>query len=404
MNQIMNDRENKLGSGGENKLKILMVSDSFPPVPSGVSKYAFHLTKELIKLGYQVDVLTGKVKERVKEDEEIEILGGKVFRVGKLISVIANGTRCFITLPTPNMLEELRRIIGNNRYDLTIMQGPLGLTLPYPVTIMLKSPKIGVFHSTTEKPNLGYILFKPIMRPFLKAVDRKIAVSRWAKWEVEKYFGPQEIEIIPPGVYTEIFSPEKGKKAENKIQILFIGRLDERKGADTLVEVWRKIKDKTGIKNGKLVPVELLIGGDGPLRKKLEKIGAEKIKFLGFISEDELPKTYASADFTVFPSKGGESFGIVLIESMSSGTPPIASNIKGYCDVVKHGKTGLLFSGEKELEKSIQTFLKDEKLREELAKNAREEAKKYDWRKIAKEIENVIRELMEQKRRYNTAH
>jgi hypothetical protein len=180
------------------KKKIIMVSDSFPPVPSGVSKYSFFLTKKLLERGYDVSVITGGVKNKPQEEIEIEKLGGKVIRVGKLISVIANGTRCFITLPSPYDLYKLKKIFSSY-HDVVIMQGPLGLTLPYPATLFSNAKKIGIFHSVTDKPNLGFILFKRIMRPFLDALDEKIAVSRSAKNEIEKYFGPQNIDIIPPG-------------------------------------------------------------------------------------------------------------------------------------------------------------------------------------------------------------
>ena len=377
----------------DGKKRILVVSDSFPPVPSGVSKYAFSLTKELIKLGYSVDVLTGGVGKQVEEDEEIKKMGGNVLRVGKLVSVKANGTRCYITIPTPGVFRKVQEIIKGKRYDALILQGPLGLTLPYPATVLSKAPKIGVFHSTTDKPNLGYILFGAVMKPFLKALNRKIAVSRWAKWEIEKYFGPQEMEIIPPGVDTRSFSPKKGKKIENKLHLLFVGRLDERKGTDILVEVWEKTK-KVGVKNGKKTPAELLIAGDGPMKKKIMAKKPSATRFLGFVEEKKLPEVYASADFTVFPAKGGESFGIVLIESMASGTPPLASNIKGYSDVVKHGENGLLFPDKNEMKKQIELMLYDEKLRTTLGRKGREEVKKkYSWEKIAQRIKSVIDEV-----------
>jgi phosphatidylinositol alpha-mannosyltransferase len=375
------------------KKKIIMVSDSFPPVPSGVSKYSFFLTKKLLERGYDVSVITGGVKNKPQEEIEIEKLGGKVIRVGKLISVIANGTRCFITLPSPYDLYKLKKIFSSY-HDVIIMQGPLGLTLPYPATLFSNAKKIGIFHSVTDKPNLGFILFKRIMRPFLDALDEKIAVSRSAKNEIEKYFGNQSIDIIPPGIDTKIYSPSAGKRYNDKLIFLFVGRLDERKGADILIRAWQRIK-KEGIKKGNKVPSQLFIVGDGPMRQNLENEVKNKkiegVKFFGFVEEKKLPEIYASADICVFPSKGGESFGIVLIEAMSSGCCVIASKIKGYQDVISDGKTGILFSNEKELISFSEKLSQDETMRGELSKNAMEASKKYDWDKIVDLIEQKIK-------------
>ncbi len=375
-------------------MKIFIVSDSFPPVPSGVSKYTFWLAEKLLQRNHKVYVITGGVPQSPPEDLKIKKLKGEVIRLGKLIYVYANGTRCWITLLSIKDLFKMKKIFRVTPHDIVILQGPLGLTLPYPATLFSKSPKIGIFHSVTEKPNLGFILFKPLMKPFLKAIDLKIAVSRWAKYEIERYFGKQDFIIIPPGVDTKVYNPNRGKKSSDSVNFLFVGRLDERKGADILIHSWSRVKNFEGKKGGKSVPLNLLIAGDGPLKEKLAKRAGNSVKFLGFIPEPELPSLYASADVSVFPSKGGESFGIVLIESMACGTPPIASKIKGYSDVVKHEETGLLFTDENDLTSKILELSRDENKRKKMSQNSYYFAKEnYDWDKIADTFEDVLRKI-----------
>lgn len=371
--------------------KIILVSDSFPPVPSGVSKYSYFLTKKLLEKGNRVFVITGGVKNIPYEDYEIQKMGGEVIRFGKLISVYANGTRCFITIVGLRDIIKLKRTFETIQPDVVLMNGPLGLTLPYPATIFSKSKMVGIFHSSTDKPNLGFILFRQIMKPFLKKLDVKIAVSERAKDEIEKYFGKQDFFIIPPGVDTELYKPSKGRKSDENITFFFLGRLDKRKGVDVLLKSWENVR-KFGNKKNREVPLNLVIGGDGPMRSlvQAEAKKQKNIKYIGFVEEKILPEIYASADVSVFPSKGGESFGIVLIESMACGTPPIASNIGGYKDVVKDKYVGLLFSSEKELIQKINEISANEKMREQLSKNAIEYAKVYDWKTIAEKIMNVI--------------
>ncbi|GBD03881.1 Phosphatidyl-myo-inositol mannosyltransferase [bacterium HR19] len=373
---------------GEEKKKIILVSDSFPPVPSGVSKHSFFLTKKLLQRNFEVIVITGGTKDKPSEEIEIEKLGGKVMRFGKLTYVYANGTRCYITLLSPSDIVRMKKFFSSYECDAVILQGPLGLTLPYPATVFAKTKKlIGIFHSVTEKPNLGYILFKHFMKPFLKKLDVKIAVSKTAQNEIEKYFGKQDMKIVPPGIDTEIYSPHRAEKEKDSVNMLFVGRLDERKGIDILLSAFRKVK-KFGIKKGKKLPLKLKIAGDGPMRKivEKEKVREKNIEFMGFVPEKKLPEIYASSDFCVFPSKGGESFGIVLIESMACASPPIASNIKGYKDVIEDGKTGMLFSNQEELIKKIEMMSFEENIREEISKNALENSKRYDWNKIVQEI------------------
>lgn len=373
--------------------RIIMVSDSFPPVPSGVSKYSYQLTIKLIESGHKVFVVTGGVKVLPKEDWEISKIGGRVLRFGKLVSVNANGTRCFITLLSPADILKITGFFRAFSPDTVIMQGPLGLTLPYPATVLarsLKAKTVGIFHSSTDKPNLGYILFGRFMRPFLKAVDVKIAVSHRAREEVEKYFGKQDFKIVPPGVDRSTYNPAKGRKPADKLVFFFLGRLDERKGVDVLLNAWRRAP-KFGLKNGKTVPSELLIGGDGPMRSLVQRSSnLENLKYLGFVEEEKLPHLYASADVSVFPSKGGESFGIVLIESMASGTPVVASRIGGYKDVVEEGRVGLLFSSEDELVEKMRILSFNEKLRNALSSNCVSYTEKYDWNTISQEIQDLL--------------
>lgn len=371
--------------------RIIIVSDSFPPVPSGVSKYAYFLAKKLQEMGNRVIVMTGRVTEVPKEDQEIRDLGGDVVRFGRILRVYANGSSCYITALGPGDLTRMRSFLKETDHDVVVIQGPLGLTLPYPVTIFSGAKKVGVFHSSTDKPNLGFLLFRWFMRPFLEALDVKIAVSARAKEEIERYFGKQDFQIIPPGVDTSLYSPAAGEKQVGALNFLFLGRLDERKGVDVLLRAWRNAP-KVGVKNGKKVEINLLIGGDGPMRKLVEReVGRfRNVRYLGFIKEDVLPSLYASADVSIFPSKGGESFGIVLIESMACGTPPVASNIGGYRDVVEDGKSGLLFSSEKELVEKLLFLSTNEEVRNELSHGALEHAMRYDWNIIARRIQELL--------------
>ncbi len=100
--------------------------------------------------------------------------------------------------------------------------------------------------------------------------------------------------------------------------MLFLGRLVPRKGCDVLLEAMRRVVADSRQR------LRVLVCGEGPLRRSLESYTrrhglTSTVSFIGAVAEAEKPRYYASADICVFPSNGGESFGIVLLEAMASG-------------------------------------------------------------------------------------
>ena len=110
-------------------------------------------------------------------------------------------------------------------------------------------------------------------------------------------------------------------------------------------------------------------------------------------SKKELAKHYKNSDVFIAPSLYGESFGIVILEAMASMTPPIASYQGGIKEIINHKKTGFLFprGNAKKLAEYIEILLTDKKLWLKISRNAHKEAKKYDWKKVVKQIEKVYK-------------
>jgi phosphatidylinositol alpha-mannosyltransferase len=123
-----------------------------------------------------------------------------------------------------------------------------------------------------------------------------------------------------------------------KPTVLFIGRLERRKGVDTLV---RAILGQHGSDE---VPWRLIVAGEGPLRSELESLGMgdDDIQFLGAVSDEQKRRLLRSVNVLVAPSTHGESFGLVLLEAMAAETRVVASNIDGYREAA--GSHAVLFS------------------------------------------------------------
>ncbi|GAH69584.1 unnamed protein product, partial [marine sediment metagenome] len=197
-----------------------------------------------------------------------------------------------------------------------------------------------------------------------RKLDGKIAVSKPAMEFASKYI-PGYYNIIPNGIDLEHFSPDIAPIKEfcdGKQNILFVGRLERRKGLIYLIKAYQQVKRE--IPNSRLI----IVGPGTRLRKPYEKWikrnGLEDVVFIGYASYADLPRYYKTADVYCAPSTSHESFGIVLLEAMAVGKPIIASRIDGYAGVVTDGEDGWLVppGDSRALAKALISVLGDEQL------------------------------------------
>ncbi|WP_256545636.1 glycosyltransferase family 4 protein [Halobellus inordinatus] len=179
-----------------------------------------------------------------------------------------------------------------------------------------------------------------------------------------------EATHIPHAVNVSTYSPSAGRASDGR-ELLFVGRLEERKGVDLLLRLSRELDDTT-----------VRFVGDGPMRDRIEKHSQPgNVVYEGYVSDDDrLASLYASADVFVLPSRPAETweelFGIVLIEAMACGTPAVSTTCVGPADVVSAEETGLLvepndYGG---LRNAVQRLLEDPELRRRMGERARREA------------------------------
>lgn len=161
-------------------------------------------------------------------------------------------------------------------------------------------------------------------------VDRIIAPSRFVQALLEEYgVDKKKIVHVPHFIDTSAWTPAEGGE-----YALFVGRLSEEKGVDTLIRAAAKRKD---------VPVRIV--GTGPDESRLKTLAKEldatNVTFVGFKSGDDLRKEYAGARFVVVPSVWYEVFGLIVLEAYAAGKPVLASQIGGLAELVKDGETGI---------------------------------------------------------------
>lgn len=357
-------------------MKILFVSDFYYPHIGGVTEHIYHLANEFENMGHNVSILTADIKGDLKPDER------RVIRLGKSMVIHMNQSNARITGWVN--LSKLSGVI--NDYDVIHIHGIIAPTLPLLSLKVSRKTNIFTFHPTFESSNL-YKIFKNYLWHYLKKIHGKIAVSVTARDSICKYF-PDDYRIIPNGVDPDRF--KNTGEERNPFKILFVGRIEPRKGLQFLVDALSDIKKK-------FPKVKLTVAGGGYKEMKLnipEEVRGS-IEFLGFVPPSDLPRIFSKASVFVSPAVAGESFGIVLLESMATGTPVIASDIPGYRCVIEDRDNGILVNpgDSKDIAEKIIRLFEDKNLCKILVKGGQKTVKKYVWSKVAKDILNFYYEV-----------
>ncbi len=381
-------------------MKVLMATDHYYPYPGGITEHTFHLSKELIKLGVDVEILTSNFRhEFIEEPDESKKM--KVHRVGTAYYIRANKSQTCFSF-SRKITEQIKYVIENGKYNIVHSQNSVAPTIPYLSLLYSNSVNFATFHSC-HGFSLGYELFKPLFMQVYTKLDGKIFVSKPAQETIARHFPVDEYRIIPNGIDVDKFNPEGEKYhlpfevKNNEVIILFVGRLELRKGTKYLIQAFNLLARKYS-------NIRLLIAGDGPLRSSLENSVDNSIKdrvhFLGFVSGKDLPALYRTCDIFVSPAIGGESFGIVLLEAMASGKPVIAANNEGYREVVDDGANGFLFERKnvEDLAYKLSILIDNPDLRSKMGTLGRQKSLEFSWQKIAKEVLNYYEDVLHKKR------
>jgi len=391
------------------KLKILILSDVYYPTPGGVSEHIFNFVINMRDRGHIVNIIAPRGSKKSTKPEHDK----GVIRIGKAIPITANKSVARVSCGL-RLYWEVKDVIRNGEWDIIHSHGPFAPVMPYIAHIFASkkynpntnlTANIATFHASFRDV-LFYDMTKKFLRKRFKNIDGLIAVSDEAKFSVKQYFDG-DFTVIPNGVDSVKFNPDLPRidkfKKEN-FNIFFAGRFDTRKGINYLVLAFYFILKK--------IPNAFLWIGGGDkyrrfgldlLRKRIsakDKRFGERVEYLRFIPHKDLPRYFASADLFCSPAIGGESFGIVLIESMSCGTPVVASNIPGYRDVITNGSDGFLAEPRNvhDIAKKIILLAEDEKLRKIMSLNGRKKVlEKFSWDKVTTEIEDYYYYILKKK-------
>ena len=361
-------------------MNIAIVSPYDFSFPGGVTSHILQMAHQFTAQGHQVKILApcATSNGRAIDDEVIPL--------GRPVPVPGGGSIARISLSIW-LLPRIRKLLEKENFDIVHLHEPLTPVLPFCVLYCSKAVNVGTFHAFHEG-NIVYRLTQLLLNPWFNKLDGRIAVSPPALAHISKFF-PGDYHIIPNGIDVDHFASEMSPVTElkdGKINILFVSRLEKRKGLRYLLDAFSRLK-------WDFPNIRLIVVGPGNPDKLSYRIISERnleedVIFTGAVSYEVLPQYYRTADIFCAPATGKESFGIVLLEAMASSKPIVATHIEGFASVLTHGQEALLVPPKDgaSLADALARLIQNPDLRVQMGKRGRETVERYRWEVVALEV------------------
>ena len=231
-----------------------------------------------------------------------------------------------------------------------------------------------------------YRLFLPILARHVRVI---FSPSEHVQRRVRARFGHANVVMTPNGVDQRRFHPaaRQYQHAMPSQYILFVGTLEPRKNLNALVQAWNELKKS-------FRDVWLIIAGaHGKVFKPITfPEDMERVRFLGYVDDHDLPGLYANASLFVLPSFD-EGFGLPALEAMACGAPVLVSNGGALCEVVGDAACVFDLSEPHSLRNTMRECLEDTSLRAALSEKGLKRAGKFSWHSTADTIWKTLNEI-----------
>ncbi len=386
----------------------------------GMNVYVRELSREFGRRGIKVDVFTRSQNPCIPHINDM---------LGENARVIHIPAGPEGPLETDEVFPHLPEFVANVRafaereghgYDVIYSHYWLSGWVAHELREAWNAPVVQMFHTLglmkeriANQP-VGGDMRDLVETDIMSWADRLIAATPAERAQMLWLYRAQRrtIEIVPPGVDLTRFRPKAPNDAKARIglrpdqkMLLFVGRIEPLKAVDTILQALAIIKDQQPALLDDLVLS--IIGGnpDDPAHEnaEMERLKAMRISlgldglvtFLGAKDQDSLSDYYAAAEALIMPSDY-ESFGMVALEAMASGTPVIASQVGGLAFLVRDGVNGYHVPVREPgaLADRILQLLSIPGERERLAANAAQMARDYGWSEIADRLLTLFEALI----------
>ncbi|MGE0057799.1 MAG: glycosyltransferase family 4 protein [Dehalococcoidia bacterium] len=375
-------------------MKIGLVSPYDLAVPGGVNSHINHLAENFEQMGHEVRLIA--------PSSDVRNLPPNSIAIGHPRQIPAGGSIARMSM-SPRLARPVKRLLTEESFDVVHVHEPLVSFMPVQFLRFSNAVNVGTFHAARESGARLYVYTRRLLKDAFRGLDGKIAVSNAAAKLIQPHF-PGYYNIIPNGVDVDRFSAPAAPIPElddGKLNILFLGRLEKRKGLSYLLRAFVQVK-------AQLPNVRLVVAGGYDERQKrayqrwVDETGVRDVVFVGFVPLEALPRYHHSCQIFCAPNTGNESQGIVLLEAMAAGLPVVASNIDGFAQVITHGVEGLLVRPKDgdALAAALLEVARDDDLRRTMGAKGSEQAQNYSWERISQRVLTYYERLAYEKSGY----
>ncbi|MDA1189360.1 MAG: glycosyltransferase family 4 protein [Chloroflexi bacterium] len=358
-------------------LKLGLVSPYDHSVPGGVSQHISELAAQFRAWGHTVKIIAPcSDPDKITEEGFIPM--------GRPVPVPAGGSVARISLSVW-LRPRIKALLEKEVFDILHLHEPYAGFVTLNCLHYSKAVNIATFHSY-RGTRIYHFGVRRLGIPYNRKLQGRIAVSEPARQFINQQF-PADYRVIPNGINSQEITDAKPfpHLQDGMINLLFVGRLEKRKGLKYLLKAYGRLKwDWPNLR--------LLIVGPGKpdddSYRTMSERNLQDVVFLGRVSHEDKARYFQSADIYCSPATGGESFGIVLLEAMAAGKPIVATSIEGYSTVMTHNREGLMVPPKKEdaLADAIEALLKDPDLRARFGEEGKRRVQEYTWGHVAKRV------------------
>jgi D-inositol-3-phosphate glycosyltransferase len=373
----------------------------------GMNIYILEMAKRLAARGVQVDVFT---RHHDPLDPQVVMLSPGA-RLIHLPAGAPSLDKSGVYELLPQFTSQLRRFCISNRlsYDLVSshywLSGLVGMRLASEWGV----PHTTSFHTMAEMKRRGRPEESEVEQrdssetEIARSADSIVAWTDDEKAAIVDYcaINPEKVSVVPPGVDLGHFRPMSQRQSREHLgygvekNILFVGRLEPLKGLDILLRAVASLENSGAISLN-------VVGGDenSEEKQRLQELArrmklTKSVRFIGSVSQSELPVHYAAADICVLPSHY-ESFGLAALEAAACGRPVVASEVGGLPVIVQNGSTGFLVPPKQSdiMAERLCELLDDDMLRSRMGSAARTHAETLGWDRSTDSLLERYRELV----------
>lgn len=326
--------------------------------------------------------------------------------LGHQRTISLGGTKFELSYVPRALLRQAVEDLSDWGADLVHFHGLWVPLMPWQLCTRLLAARVVTFHDTTAPGPAGATLrsfFRPLGKMIAGKVDAAVAVSTTPLVHLGPASTRRTIAILPPVVDLWDFLDLAKEQVSGPPVVLHWGRLDSRKNVGALLAAARLVRQRTATRPERQRPL-FIIAGDGAdadlVREASRELGSEVIRHLPPQDRQGLLGLLKQARLCVFPAGFGESFGIVLAESLASGTPVLAGDNAGFAELLGPGGAGALFdsSNPAQLAERIVALLDDPDRLSAWGAWGRAHARQFDVSNHVEAFENLYRQAIESRR------